>query len=144
MLGRRLLISLSKNWDEKGFVSMFATWSIEGIWLTTNFFCNTFSRTKYKSSSMCLVLEWIIGLADKVTMLRLSQHIVGVLCLIFNFVRRHQIHINSKAIFSKLLYLTLMVDLEIVCCFLEHQYIMLLPRKIHKLVVDLQSSISFP
>ena len=78
-------------------------------------------------------------------MLRLSHHTVrGAFCLIFNSIRKDEIHINSEVAFAKLLYLASVVDLETVCCFLDHQDTMLLLRKIQKLVVDLRSSISFP
>ena len=64
-------------------------------------------------------------------MLRLSHHTVrGAFFLIFNSIRKDEIHINSEVAFANLLYLASVVDLETVCCFLDHQDTMLLLRKI--------------
>ena len=50
---------------------------MEGTCWTETFLCRTFFLTKYKSNSMCFFLACNIGLATKITVLRLSHQIIG-------------------------------------------------------------------
>jgi hypothetical protein len=62
-------LRLYLNWwsfpTGSGLVNPSATWSPELINLISNSFAATRSRTKWKSISMCLVLAWKTGLAER-------------------------------------------------------------------------------
>lgn len=58
-----------------GIVSAYCRWL--GTWDTTSYLWITFSWTKNKSSSICLVLAWRTGLWESAIVLILRQRIVG-------------------------------------------------------------------
>lgn len=60
-----LFFSIWKIWVPKPFVKMFVVWSSVEICLEVRLLCKTFSQTKWKSISICFILERIIGFAAK-------------------------------------------------------------------------------
>jgi hypothetical protein len=61
----RLVQKRSKSWPVVGFVKMSASWSLEEMNRTSSPTNATFSRTKWKSISICFVRAWNTGLAVK-------------------------------------------------------------------------------
>ena len=119
---------------------MSAIWSCDEICLISSSFI-TFSRTKYRSSSMCFVRACRIGFADISTILKLSHHSTGTrpweIC---NYVSKDCIQVTSASKIARLLYSTLVLLLENMFCFFEFQGIIFEPRYTQKPVVDLLSS----
>lgn len=101
----------------------------------------TFSLTKYRSSSTCLVLACWIGVAERRIVLRLSpQATEGFGKMKFNSVSKEEIQVISATKWAGLLNSAFILDLDIVCCFLDCQEIKFWPKYTQKPEVDLRSS----
>lgn len=135
-------LSLSLSWrnrvGDKGLVK--AHWSCAGMCTTSSCFCSTFSLTKNRSISICLVLACRTGLWASATTLWLSQKILGEVKAMPSSVRRICIHSISAVVCAKLRYSTSVIDLATKCCLRDHQEITLGPRRMAAPDVDCLSS----
>ena len=128
----------------RGALSPFVRISVNCSWEDTN--CTescwreTLSRTKWTSTSICLVFWCWTGLKDKAMADRLSQNRTGTpgneMCRKAN---NCLIQSNSAEVKDKARYSASMEDRETVYCFLEDHEMGLLPKKTTKPVVDLLS-----
>ena len=128
-----------KRWKVWAFVRMSAHWSTSGMWTTWIRLVCTFSRTKNRSNSICLLQEWRTGLWAKATVL-VSQRITGEAWESLSSESRDKIQVTSTATKVMLLYSASVLDLATTVCILDHQEIKFGPRKIAAPDVDLLSS----
>ena len=70
----RLFLNCWSLWTGNALVKPSANWSPVETNRTSSNFCATLSLTKWKSISMCLVLAWNTGLAERWVAPRLSHH----------------------------------------------------------------------
>ena len=102
---------------------------------------STCSRTKWTSTSICLVCAWKTGLEAKARAPELSHQIVGgEERLIWSSLSNMRSQNTSAIARERDRYSASILDLGTICCFLANQEIKFGPRKIPNPVVDLLSS----
>lgn len=99
----------------------------------------TRTRTKYKSSSICFVLECNAGLTIREIVLSLSHQMVDLRMLIFSSPSSDSSQITSAVVLARLLYSDSVLDLEIVGCFREHHDTGHSPKNMQYHVEDFRS-----
>lgn len=100
----------------------------------------TCSRTKWMSSSICLVCAWRIRLCDRRIILRLSHNSVWGMKGTPSSVRSNYNHNKSDVVCGKAQYSASVPDLETRGCFLELHETRLEPKKMYDLDVEWRSS----
>ena len=115
------------------------------MWHTDNDLSKTICLTKYKSCSMCFVLEWCTEFThnDMVLRLLLQRNGAGRGC-IMSYWSKDFSHKILAMIVARLLYSASIDDLDTVGCFFELYMTILLLRKTQTFETDILSSISYP
>jgi hypothetical protein len=123
--------------EGRPFVKTSANCSADGTYRTLISPRKTFSLTKWRSISMCLVLWWCTGLLDRYWALTLSQNTMVDRCgTRWSSLSNWRSQTHSATAFATPRYSASALDLEIVACHLDDHDIKLAPKKTQYPEVD--------